>query len=219
MEESGKEAIKYAIDLGYRHFDCAYLYLNEQLVGEAINEKIAEGVVKREDLFITNKLWTIFHDRVEEACRNSLKACGLEYFDLYLIHTPICYRYVNDLEFCPFKENGEIDTVPCDHLTIWKQMEDLVEKGLSRSIGVSNFSCKQVEYLVKNSKIKPVCNQVECSPIANQHSQITFCRDLGVTVTGFSPFGQKPNPAKKTPKYLFDDKVCNNIFKRLLNHR
>jgi aldehyde reductase len=207
-EETGKQAIKDAIQAGYRHIDGAYLYLNESIVGEAINETITDGTVKREDLFIVSKLWTIFHDRVEEACRKSLAACNLDYFDLYLIHTPICYRYVNDLEFCPMKDNGEIDTLPIDHLDIWRQMENLVEKGLVKSIGVSNFSCKQIKRIVDNCKIKPVCNQVECSPIANQLKLIEFCKPLRVVVTGYSPFGQRPNEIKKTPKYLFDETVA-----------
>lgn len=85
-------------------------------------------------------------------------------------------------------------------------MEKLVEKGWVRSIGVSNFNSKQVEEIAKNSKIKPVCNQVECSPIANQRKLIKFCSDLGVVVTGYSVFGQNPDPIKKLPKYLYDEK-------------
>jgi aldehyde reductase len=199
--------VKDAIDAGYRHIDTAFVYENEKSVGEAINEKIAEGVVKREEIFVVTKLWVTHFDRVEEACKNSLEKLGLEYIDLYLIHAPISAKYVDETTFFPKKENGELDILDYDHLLVWKQMEKCVENGWVRSIGVSNFNSQQVENIVKNCKIKPVCNQVECSPVANQKKLALFCKNLGIQLTGYSPLGQNIDPEKKTPRALFDEKV------------
>ncbi len=206
-DESCKQAVKDAIDAGYRHIDTAFVYQNEKSVGEAINEKIAEGVIKREEIFVVTKLWVTHFDRVEEACKNSLEKLGLGYIDLYLIHDPISLKYADETTLCPKKENGELDILDYDHLLVWKQMEICVENGWVRSIGVSNFNSQQVENIVKNCKIKPICNQVECSPVANQKKLTKFCNDRGIQVVGCSPLGQNIDPEKKTPRALFDEKV------------
>lgn len=177
-------------------------------VGEAIRQKIAEGVVKREDIYLVTKVWGTHHDRILEACEASLKKLDLGYIDLYLIHSPVSLRYSDGPAPYPRKENGEVDMIDIDHLTIWAEMEKCVEKGWVKSIGVSNFNSKQVKNIVDNSKIKPVCNQVECSPIANQRKLAKFCEDLGVILTGFSPLGSIVKPEEKKPSYLFDDRTA-----------
>ena len=154
------EAVKNAIDIGYRHFDCAHVYGNEKEVGEAIKAKIEEGVVKREDLFITSKLWNTFHrpDLVEKAIKQTLNNFGLDYIDLYLIHWPVGYQEGGEL--FPTSDEGVILLSDVDYLDTWKAMEEVLKKGLTKNIGVSNFNSEQITRLLENASVKPVTNQV-----------------------------------------------------------
>lgn len=157
--------MKHAIDVGYRHFDTAFLYGNEREVGEAINEKIADGTVSREDIFIVTKLWNTHHEpeKVEAACRVSNDNLGLDYIDLYLMHYPVAFTERDPFEFWPLNEDGQHDHADVDYLDTWAAMEKLVELGLVRSIGVSNFNSEQIERLLLNCTMKPVTNQVRQS--------------------------------------------------------
>lgn len=151
-----KKVVYEAIKIGYRHIDGARVYCNEEAVGEAIANAIKDGLVKREELFVTTKLWNTDHDQkdVENACRASLKRLGLDYVDLYLIHWPTHWnRDPNDAdELMPVNEEGKVTvnksvTIP----SLWAEMEKLVEKGLTKSIGVSNFSCDEVDEVCRNT--------------------------------------------------------------------
>jgi len=154
------QAVKVAIDSGYRHIDCAMLYGNELEIGKAINEKIQDGTVKREDLFVVTKLWNTFHERenVVPTCKKSLQNLGLDYLDLYLIHWPVAQKLVKDLNTDdPF---GSAVGIDYDYINTWKGMEECVQQGLSKSIGLSNFNSKQIERVLQAANIKPVMNQV-----------------------------------------------------------
>jgi len=155
-----KQAVKDAIEGGYRHIDCALAYQNEHEVGEAIKEKIADGTVSRKDLFVTSKLWNTYHSfsKVEEGIRLSLKNLDLEYLDLYLIHWPMGYQE-NTVLF-PKDDNGKFIYHDADYLETWKGMEHCVNLGLTKSIGVSNFNIDQLKKIIDNSSVKPVTNQV-----------------------------------------------------------
>ena len=155
------QAVKDAIDIGYRHIDCAHVYGNEKEVGEALTAKIAEGVVKREDLFITSKLWNTYHktELVEPAIRKTLADLQLEYLDLYLIHWPMAYK--DGANNFPQNPDGTpLLDKSVDYLDTWKGMEGVLAKGLTKNIGVSNFNSEQLDRLIKSSKVKPVTNQV-----------------------------------------------------------
>lgn len=152
--------MKDAIDIGYRHIDCAHVYGNEKEVGEAIQVKIAESVIKREDLFITSKLWNTFHrpDLVEPAIKQTLTNLKLDYLDLYLIHWPVGYKEGEVL--FPTNSDGTPILSDVDYVDTWKAMEGVMSKGLTKNIGVSNFNSEQITRLLQNATIKPVTNQV-----------------------------------------------------------
>lgn len=184
-----EDAVKAAIDAGYRHFDCAWFYGNEAEVGSAIREKIDSGIVKREDLFITSKLWNNFHCKmsVVPKLKESLEALGLDYLDLYLIHWPFAFK--EEAPMMP-KEEGEQAFSDIDYLETWEGMEEGQKLNLTKSIGVSNFNSEQIERLLKHCKIKPVVNQVECNPNLNQKKLTKFCKERDIVVVGFCPLGR-----------------------------
>lgn len=201
-----ERAVELALNSGYRHLDCAALYANETEVGKGIK---AAGI-KREDIFITSKLWNTKHhpDDVENACKKTLEDLGLQYLDLYLIHWPHALQRGDDP--FPRTEAGLPIYDESIHPTdTWLAMEKLVEKDLVKSIGVSNFNSEQIEDILKRGKIKPVTNQVECHPYLNQEPLINFCKERDITVTAYSPLGSPNRPWAKPddPKLLDDPKL------------
>lgn len=154
------EAVKIAIEAGYRHLDCAYAYDNEHEVGRAISEVLQSGLVKREELFVTTKCWNTHHSRnkVPECLQQSLNDLKLDYVDLYLIHWPMGFQEGG--EKFPKDANGEFLVSDVDYLDTWKGMEDQVRNGKVKSIGLSNFNSEQIDRVIQNAEIKPVVLQV-----------------------------------------------------------
>jgi alcohol dehydrogenase (NADP+) len=188
-------AVKTAIIEGYRHIDCAAAYGNEKEVGKAISEVIAEGIVKREDLWITSKLWSNMHAKADVlvAIKQSLNDLQLDYLDLYLIHWPIAQKkeipFVSDVShFISLEELPNEVT--------WEGMEETVKLGLSKHIGVSNFGPKALTKLMASAKIKPEMNQVESHPYYQQPELFSFCKENGIHITAYAPLGSGDRAAK-----------------------
>lgn len=210
-----QQAVMDALDIGYRHIDGALLYQNEEEVGAAVRAKIAQGVVKREDVYVCTKLWNNSHhpDAVERTCRKSLSNLGLDYIDLYLMHWPTAFKDGDDLT--PKGPDGKVLFSSVDILDTWRAMEQLVRQGLVRSIGVSNFNAAQLRRLMDNCEIKPVVNQVECHPYLSQKPLLELCQQLGVRVVAYSPFGS-PESDWSLGKVdrLLDDRTIAEVGKK-----
>ncbi len=184
-----------AIRAGYRHFDSAADYGNEIETGHGIAQAISEGLVTREELWITSKLWNTFHapEHVEEACQKSLSDLGLEQFDLYLIHFPIALQYVPiETRYPPEwvhepASNSGMKLAKVPLYKTWGAMEQLVETGLTRKIGVCNYNTGLIHDLMTYARIQPAMLQVEAHPFLTQEKLIRCANGYGIPVTAFSP--------------------------------
>ena len=196
-------------------------YGNEVESGQGVARAIKEGLVKRDELFIVSKLWNSFHDkeRVEPICKKQLKDWGIDYFDLYIMHFPISLKYVDPSERYPpgFTYDGK-NVVP-GNATIqetWTAMESLVEKGLAKSVGISNFQGSLLMDLLRYAKIAPATLQIEHHPYLTQEGLVKLAQHHGIAVTAYSSFGPLSfieldmQRAKDTP-LLFDNPTIESI--------
>jgi len=223
--EEVENALKEAIDVGYRSIDTAYTYQNEKGVGNAIKAKIQEGVIKREDIFVTTKLPEIGlrKSEIERFLKIALSALQLDYLDLYLIHGPVGLQSQEDPDnIFPMKDGKFLldDTTNLEE--VWQGMEAMVDAGLTKSIGVSNMNSSQIQRILNVARIKPANLQVECHAYLQQKKLREFCKSNGIIVTAYSPIGSpgKPTVGKKLGwpvsdhPVLLQDSVLNTIAKK-----
>lgn len=184
-----REAI---LNYGYRLIDGAWIYQNEEEVGNGIHEALeqSQGKIKREDLFITTKLWNQFHapDDVEWALRDSLSKLRLDYVDLYLIHWPVAFKRMSENFWS--KSEDEKTRYYAENVTLadtWKALEKLVDLKLARSIGVSNYNQSQIDEVLQVARIKPAVNQIELHPYFNQREMREYCAKHNIVITSYSP--------------------------------
>lgn len=186
-------AVREALRIGYRHIDCAPIYGNEAEIGSAIADAIAAGEVKRDDLWITSKLWNDRHAKkhVVKALKETLKNLQLERLDLFLVHWPVAQKKGKLMPTSP-KDFIALDKLPI--ADTWTGMELAHDEGLARCIGVSNFSSKKLRDLRAAARVRPAVNQVELHPFLAQFELLETCRELDVALTAYSPLGSKDRP-------------------------
>ncbi|KAH0606649.1 uncharacterized protein H6S33_003483 [Morchella sextelata] len=214
-----------AIKTGYRLFDGAFDYANEREAGEGVRRAIADGLVKREDLFIVSKLWNTFHDRehVIPITKQSLEWWGLEYFDLYYIHFPVALEYVDPAKSYPsgwhtLEKKIVQSRTPIQ--TTWEEMEKLVDQGLAKNIGVSNFQGALLMDLLRYARIRPSVLQIEHHPYLTQETLLSLAKEEGIAVTAYSSFGPQSflelemKRATDTPT-LFENNIIKDIAKKV----
>lgn len=190
------EAVVTAASVGYRHFDCASVYGNEDFIGQSLKQ-IRAGGVKREELWINSKLWNDKHaeEDVIPSCEQSLKDLGLDYLDLYFVHWPFPNYHPPGCNV----ESRSPEAKPYIHesfMKTWRQMERLVEMGLVRNIGTSNMTIPKLELLMRDAEIKPACNEMELHPHFQQPELFDYCLEKKIVPIGYSPIGSPARPER-----------------------
>ena len=192
------DLVKEAVRMGYRHFDCACDYGNEAEVGAGLKAAIGVGLCRREELWITSKLWNTYHEPkyVRAACERSLRDLGLEVLDLYLVHFPIALAYVApevryppEWFFDPKAAHPAMKPIDVPYAETWAAMEDLQRAGLVKHIGVCNLNISMLRDLLAGCSIRPSVHQIELHPHLTQPRQLRFCQQEKIAVAAFSPLG------------------------------
>jgi len=195
------DAVRGAAAAGYRHFDCASVYGNEPEVGAALQDILAGGV-KREDMWITSKLWNDKHseDDVIASCRKSLAELGLDYLDLYLVHWPFPNFHPPHCDVSSRSADAK-PYIHASYMKTWRRMEELVDLGLVRHIGTSNMTIPKLRLLLADARIKPAANEMELHPHFQQPDMFRFVVERGIQPIGYCPIGSPGRPERdRTPQ-------------------
>ncbi|CAL4076473.1 unnamed protein product [Meganyctiphanes norvegica] len=218
-------AVETALDAGYRHIDTAYNYLNEEAVGKGIHawmnkakgaSKIINGAVRKE-IFVVTKLPMIgmYAGGIEEYLRKSLKKLQLDYVDLYLVHSPIGFKgAAHDKDLMPKNKDGLVNIdYGTDQIAVWKEMEKMVDLGLTKSIGVSNFNEKQLRRLLAIGRIPPAVNQIEMHLEFQQLEMHKFCKENNIILTAYGPLG---SPGRQYLNDSYKPQLLNNALVKMV---
>ena len=205
-----KQATRTALEVGFRHLDCAERYRNEEAVGEAIQEAFKAGTLKREELFVTTKLWNTNHrpERVKPAFDGSCRRLQVDYVDCYIIHTPFAFQPGDQQD--PRDNQGRV--IYDSGITLvdtWRAMERLVDDGHCKSIGLSDITLEKLREVVAAARIKPAAIQVESHPYLPEWDLLEFCRQHGIVLQAFAALGHALNPS------VLEDPVIGSIAQRL----
>jgi len=219
--ETVAEAVKDAIYLGYRHIDCASVYRNEDLIGKILKEVMSEGT-RREDLWITSKVWNDMHGegQVLLSLTRTLKDLKLEYLDLYLVHWPFPNYHAPGVGIDSRDPHAK-PYIHDNYMKTWRQMEDLVTKGLVQHIGTANMSIAKIELLLRDCTIRPSCNEMELHPHFQQPELFNYLSDNGIVPIGYSPLGSPDRPERDrtaTDTIDMEDPVIMRIAGRMNVH-
>ena len=204
------QATKAALEVGFRHLDCAERYRNEDAVGDAMQVVVSAGMVRREDIFVTTKLWNTNHrpERVKPAIDASLRRLKLDYIDCYLIHTPFAFQPGDEQD--PRDERGQvIYDRGVTLLETWQALERLVDDGRCKAIGLSDVTLEKVQEVVAAARIKPAVVQVESHPYLPEWDLLDFCREHGIVLLAFAALGHGMTPN------VLDDPVIKGIAERI----
>jgi diketogulonate reductase-like aldo/keto reductase len=205
-----KQATQTALEVGFRHLDCAERYRNEEAVGEVMRAAFKEGTIRREDVFVTTKLWNTNHrpERVKPAFDASCRRLQIDYVDSYIIHTPFAFQPGDEQD--PRNERGEvIYDSGVTLLETWQALERLVDEGKCKSIGLSDITLEMLREIFAAARIKPAAVQVECHPYFPQWDLLDFCREHGIVVQAGAPLGHGLDPK------VLDDPVITAIAERV----
>lgn len=199
-------AVRWALKLGITHFDCAFIYENEEEIGQALMDARIEDNVRREDLFVVSKLWNNMHnyEDVEEAIDESLKKLKLNYVDLYLMHWPVAQKKE---AIMPAKDSDMLDFDEAPLSETWRGLENVYRKGKCKAIGVSNFGINKLKKIMEKAEINPMVNQVECHPYLRQDELLEFLEHNNIVMTAYSPIGGGNGE-------LLGDEVINEIARK-----
>lgn len=208
-------AVREAIALGYRHIDCARVYGNEAEIGEVLQEAVASGIVRRDELWITGKLWNDMHGPgdVLLSVAQTLKDLRLDYLDLFLVHWPFPNHHDPGVDVNARHPHSR-PYIHENYLRVWRQMERLVDAGLVRHIGTSNMTIPKLDLLLRDCRIKPATNEMELHPHFQQPQLLDYCEANGVIPIGYSPLGSPNRPPRDaTPNDTvdLDDPVVREI--------
>lgn len=199
-------AVKEAIALGYRHIDCASVYGNEAEIGRVLREVLSSGLVKREDLWITSKLWNDKHGEgdVQASCAQSLKDLRLDYLDLYLVHWPFPNFHPPGCSVTSRSESAK-PYIHANYMKTWHQMEELVKAGLVKHIGTSNMTVPKLKLLLADAQILPACNEMELHPHFQQPELFEYVKRNNIVPIAYSPIGSPGRPERdRTPDDTVD---------------
>lgn len=206
-EKDLTNALNVALETGYRHIDTAYFYQNEHLIGKVLKTWFDSGKLKREDVWITTKLPGCYPpDQVEGLLKQSLDNLQLEYVDLYLIHFPLYLKFKPGVGF------SDTEAGKSDIIATYKKLEEQVQLGKAKTIGLSNFNQDQVRRILEAAKIKPATNQIELHAYLQQPELVKYCQDNGIVVVSYQTLG---NPG--LPTWTAKNNVRNMTVPDLLN--